>query len=132
MANQSNINLESMLKTGTILRGTYRIDGHLSSGSFGNTYVATHIYLNEKYAIKEFFMNGVTQRATDTNCVEVSNQANLDEFNQQLEKFKKEARRLRILHDDHIVRVHDLFEENGTAYYVMDHVEPSILLASQR
>lgn len=123
MANQSNINLESMLKTGTILRGTYRIDGHLSSGSFGNTYVATHIYLNEKYAIKEFFMNGVTQRATDTNCVEVSNQANLDEFNQQLEKFKKEARRLRILHDDHIVRVHDLFEENGTAYYVMDYVD---------
>ena len=123
MANQSNINLDSMLKTGTVLRGTYRIDGHLSSGSFGNTYVASHIYLNEKYAIKEFFMNGVTQRAADTNCVEVSNHANHDEFNQQLEKFKKEARRLRGLHDDHIVRVHDLFEENGTAYYVMDYID---------
>lgn len=123
MANLDNINLESMLKTGTVLRGTYRIDGHLSSGSFGNTYVATHIYLNEKYAVKEFFMNGVTQRATDTNCVEVSNQANLDEFNQQLEKFKKEARRLRSLQDDHIVRVHDLFEENSTAYYVMDYID---------
>lgn len=123
MANLENVNLESMLKTGTVLRGTYRIDGHLSSGSFGNTYVASHIYLNEKYAIKEFFMNGVTQRAADTNCVEVSNHANHDEFNQQLEKFKKEARRLRGLHDDHIVRVHDLFEENGTAYYVMDYID---------
>lgn len=123
MANQNNINQDSMLRKGTVLRGTYRIDGHLSSGSFGNTYVASHIYLNEKYAIKEFFMNGVTQRAADTNCVEVSNHANHDEFNQQLEKFKKEARRLRGLHDDHIVRVHDLFEENGTAYYVMDYID---------
>lgn len=123
MANQNNINQDSMLRKGTVLRGTYRIDGHLSSGSFGNTYVASHIYLNEKYAIKEFFMNGITQRAADTNCVEVSNHANHDEFNQQLEKFKKEARRLRGLRDDHIVRVHDLFEENGTAYYVMDYID---------
>lgn len=123
MTNQNNINPESMLKTGTVLRGTYRIDGYLSSGGFGNTYVATHINFNEKYAIKEFFMKGVTQREGNTSMISVSNSENVDEFNHQLEKFKKEARRLRTLSNDHIVRVHDLFDDNGTAYYVMDYID---------
>ncbi len=123
MANQNNINPESMLRTGTVLRGTYRIDGYLSSGGFGNTYLATHVNFNEKYAIKEFFMKGVTQREGNTTEVSVSNSENVDEFNHQLEKFKKEARRLRTLNNDHIVRVHDLFDDNGTAYYVMDYID---------
>ena len=76
MTDQNNINPESMLKTETVLRGTYRIDGYLSSGSFGNTYLASHVHLEEKYAIKEFFMNGVTQREKDANYVSISNQAN--------------------------------------------------------
>ena len=38
-------------------------------------------------------------------------------------KFRKEAERLYDLHNDHIVRVHDLFEENNTVYYVMDYID---------
>ncbi len=123
MASQFNINLESMLKTGTVLHGTYRIDGYLSSGGFGNTYVATHTFLGTKCAIKEFFMKGVTQRTGNTSMVSVSNSENVDEFTHQLEKFKKEAQRLCTLDNINIVKVHDLFEENGTAYYVMDYIE---------
>ena len=123
MANQNNINQDSMLKTGTVLRGTYRIDGHLSSGGFGNTYVATHILFGSKLAIKEFFMKGVNQRLDNTCGVRVSNSENVDEFNHQLEKFKKEACRLHDLDNKNIVKVHDLFEENGTAYYVMDYID---------
>lgn len=123
MANTNNINQDSMLKTGTVLHGTYRIDDYLSSGGFGNTYVATHILFGSKLAIKEFFMRGVTQRAGDTCKVCVSNNENLEEFKQQLEKFKKEARRLHDLDNKNIVKVHDLFEENGTAYYVMDYID---------
>ena len=121
MAKQDNINMESMLKVGTVLHGTYRIDSYLSSGGFGNTYVATHINFNEKYAIKEFFMKGVNERDGNT-AVSVSNNEKVTEFTEQLEKFKKEARRLRKLNNDHIVRVYDLFDENGTAYYVMDYI----------
>ena len=33
------------------------------------------------------------------------------EFEEQREKFKKEVRRLRKLKNEHIVKVHDLFEE---------------------
>lgn len=120
---QQEINNTSMLKVGTILRGTYRIDSYLSSGGFGNTYVATNIEFEERVAIKEFFMKGVTQRDDNQTTVSVSNAENSNSFLEQKEKFKKEARRIRQLKSEHIVSVHDLFEENGTAYYVMDYVE---------
>jgi len=110
-----------MLKVGTILHGTYRIDSYLSSGGFGNTYVATNIEFDERVAIKEFFMRGVTQRDENQTTVSVSNSENTNSFFEQREKFKKEARRIRQLHNEHIVAFHDLFEENGTAYYVMDY-----------
>ena len=112
-----------MLRVGTILHGTYRIDSYLSSGGFGNTYVATNIEFDERVAIKEFFMKGVTQRDDNQTTVSVSNSENTNGFFEQREKFKKEARRIRQLHNEHIVAVHDLFEENGTAYYVMDYVD---------
>jgi len=112
-----------MLSIGTILRGIYRIDSYLSSGGFGNTYVATNIEFDERVAIKEFFIRGVTQRDNNQTTVSVSNSENQDSFLQQREKFKKEARRIRQLNSPHIVKVHDLFEENGTAYYVMDFID---------
>ena len=120
---QDPINNQSMLKVGTILHGTYRIDSYLSSGGFGNTYVATNIEFEERVAIKEFFMKGVTQRDENQTTVSVSNAENHNSFLEQKEKFKKEARRLRKLNNEYIVSVHDLFEENGTAYYVMDYVD---------
>ena len=120
---QESINNQSMLKVGTILHGTYRVDSYLSSGGFGNTYVATNIEFDERVAIKEFFMKGVTQREENQTTVSVSNSENTNSFLEQKEKFKKEARRLRKMQNEHIVAVHDLFEENGTAYYVMDYVD---------
>ena len=118
-----DINNQFMLRVGTILHGTYRIDSYLSSGGFGNTYIATNIEFDEKYAIKEFFMKGVTERDETSCLVSVSNANNYQQFEEQREKFKKEARRLRKLKNEHIVKVHDLFEENGTAYYVMDYID---------
>ena len=120
---QESINNQSMLKVGTILHGTYRIDSYLSSGGFGNTYVATNIEFDERVAIKEFFMKCVTQRDDNQTTVSVSNLENTNSFQEQKEKFKKEARRLRKLQNEHIVKVHDMFDENGTAYYVMDYVD---------
>ncbi len=120
---QEHINDQSMLRVGTILRGIYRIDSYLSSGGFGNTYVATNIEFDEKYAIKEFFMRGITERDNNQTTVSVSNTENINAFAEQKEKFKKEARRLRQLKNPHIVSVYDLFEENGTAYYVMDFID---------
>lgn len=112
-----------MLRVGAVLRGIYRIERYLSSGGFGNTYVAINIEFNERVAIKEFFISGINDRWKNSAAVSVSNGQNLELFEEQKEKFKKEARRIRRFNNPHIVRVHDLFEENGTAYYVMDYID---------
>ena len=130
--NQQEINNSSMLKKGTILRGIYRIDSYLSSGGFGNTYVATNIEFGERVAIKEFFMKGVTQRDGNQMTVSVSNAENTNSFLEQKEKFKKEARRIRQLKNEHIVAVYDLFDENETSYYVMDYVDGENLAERMR
>lgn len=115
---------QSLLPIGTLLQmGKYRVDKYLSSGGFGNTYVITNLQFEEQFAMKEFFMKGINERNDDNTTISVSNKTNRPQFEQQREKFKKEARRLRKLHNDHIVKVHDLFEENGTAYYVMDYID---------
>ena len=118
-----NTNNTILLPVGTILHGTYKIERYLSSGGFGNTYVVTNVQFGETRAIKEFYLKGICQREGDSTMVSVSNRENTVGFNQQCEKFKKEARRLRGLDNPHIVKVYDLFEENGTAYYVMDYVD---------
>ena len=123
------LNNQNMLQVGTILHGTYKIESYLSSGGFGNTYLAKNIEFDETYAIKEFFVKGVCQRDVNSTTISVSNAENTNSFEQQREKFKKEARRLRSLSNPHIVKVYDLFEENGTAYYVMDYVDGENLSA---
>ena len=118
------LDYQSLLPLGTLLQmGKYRVDKYLSSGGFGNTYVITNLQFEEQFAMKEFFMRGINERNEDNTTISVSNKTNRPQFEQQREKFKKEARRLRKLHNEHIVQVHDLFEENGTAYYVMDFID---------
>ena len=116
-----NIETRSMLPVGTLLQGgKYRIDRYLASGGFGNTYVVTNLYFEETCAMKEFFMKDLNLR--DNNTVTVSMPDKRSLFEAHREKFIKEARRLRKLHNKHIIQVHDLFEENGTAYYIMDFI----------
>lgn len=107
----------------TLQGGKYRIERVLGQGGFGNTYVGVNTVFNERVAIKEFFMRGLSLREGDQVTVSVSVPENKESFLQQKEKFKKEALRIRQLKNEHIVAVHDLFEENGTAYYVMDYVD---------
>ena len=107
----------------TLQMGKYRIERGLASGGFGNTYEVTNVEFEERMALKEFFMKGISERDDNSTTVSVSNTLNKGQFEAQKDKFKKEARRLRKLHNPHIVQVHDLFEENGTAYYAMDYID---------
>ena len=116
-------NMQHLQPNTTLQGGKYRIERVLGQGGFGNTYVGYNTEFEETVAIKEFFMKGVTERDETTCVVSVSNADNVQQFEEQREKFKKEARRLRKLKNEHIVKVHDLFEENGTAYYVMDFID---------
>ena len=112
------------LQPGTPLQGgKYVIKQVLGQGGFGNTYVATHTSFNETCAVKEFFMKGINERDEHSTMVRVSNSSNMADYEKQREKFKKEAMRLYRLTNQHIVKVHDLFDENGTTYYVMDYID---------
>lgn len=113
-----------LLPVGTMLcHGRYRIVRHLGSGGFGNTYEAVETSFNEKVAIKELFIKGTCGRAADSQEVSISLEENQRTFEQQKRKFRKEAQRLHELHNPHIVHVHDLFDDCGTSYYVMDYVD---------
>ena len=119
-----NDSMTMNLPNGTLLQsGKYRIERVLGQGGFGITYLATNTAFDETVAIKEFFWRGVNHREQEGSTVSVSNRENEQMFGEQLAKFRKEARRIRRLHNPHIIAVHDLFDENGTAYYVMDHVD---------
>ena len=109
----------------TLQGGKYRIERVLGQGGFGITYLAIQVTANRPVAIKELFIGGSGQAINDRrgNQVVVTNSANQQSFNQQKAKFKKEALRLANLNHPNLVKVHEFFEENGTAYYVMDYIE---------
>lgn len=116
----------------TLQSGRYTITKVLGEGGFGNTYIAYDNEVGSYVAVKEFYMQGVTERDETTSTVSVSNVSNYECFREQREKFKKEADRLRELENNNIVRVHDFFEENGTAYYVMDYIDGESLSARMK
>ncbi len=112
-----------LLKKGTLLQGgKYKIEKVLGQGGFGITYLATQINLNRKVAIKEFFMKDMCYREEDTNQVYyISSDRNfVDNFKN---KFIKEAQTISSLNHRNIIRIHDTFEENGTAYYAMEYID---------
>lgn len=112
-----------MLPMGTMLDERYRIVRYLASGGFGSTYVAEDIHLGEQVAVKEFFMRGINHRSPDGTTVEVSNDTNVPVFDGQLKKFRREAQRIYNLRNSHIIHVIDLFDANGTSYYVMELID---------
>lgn len=107
----------------TLQGGKYRIEKMLGQGGFGITYLAVQIGLDRKVAVKEFFMKELCERNESTSHVTLGTQGSKETVNRFREKFLKEARNIAKLNHPNIVRVIDIFEENGTAYYVMEYAE---------
>ena len=128
----AQIDQQQMLPMGAVLGNRYRIVKYLASGGFGNTYVAEDTHFGRQVAVKEFFMRGTNHRSADGTTVEVSNNANIPVFNSQMEKFRREAQRIFDLRNNHIIHVSDLFDANGTSYYVMDLVNGTSLAVQTR
>ena len=107
--------------------GKYRIIRYISSGGFGCTYEAWNIEMECNVAIKEFYMKDFCNRDSSSGHVTVATQSKVELVNRVRRKFTEEAQALFRMNHPNIVRVTDKFEENGTAYYVMDYVEGNSL-----
>lgn len=102
---------------------TYRIERVLGQGGFGITYLATDVTLEREVAIKEFFPKDYCARDQRNGHVLVSNPSNAKFVEQLKVKFLKEARNIVKFDNPYIIKIHAAFEENNTAYYVMDYIE---------
>lgn len=120
------------LRPGTILYGRYVVGKVLGQGGFGITYIGWNLALDRKVAIKEYFPAGQVMRDPGASCQLrwfTTPQAQWAQ-SEGLEKFMKEARKMsRVSHIPQVVQVYDLFQENGTAYIVMDFVKGCTLKA---
>ena len=112
------------LTEGTLLQGgKYRIEKTLGQGGFGITYLAMQSGLERHVAIKEFFMKDCCTRCDGSSRVTLGTEGMRGTVERFREKFMKEARNIARLKHPNIVQIIDVFEENGTAYYVMDYAE---------
>lgn len=112
------------LNPGSVLRaGTYRIDSVLGQGGFGITYLATDLTLERRVAIKEFFPKDFCDRDGSTSHVTLCTQSSYDFVDRLKAKFLKEARNIAKFDHPGIIKIHAAFEENNTAYYVMDFID---------
>ena len=116
------------LPNNTLLQGgKYKIVRFISSGGFGCTYEAEHILLKKRVAIKEFFVKDFCNRDETTSQISVGITSKTALVSKLKSKFIAEAQSLCSLEHPNIVHVFDVFEENGTAYYVMDYIDgPSL------
>ena len=115
------------LKPGTTLKnGKYKIIKMCGEGTFGKTYIAeskSDAKIPVKICIKEFFYkNGNYRDTTDGITVRTipSQEENMVEC---IKDFKREVKHLKRINSGYIVKVGDIFDENGTSYYTMQYLE---------
>ncbi|MBR2656093.1 MAG: serine/threonine protein kinase [Loktanella sp.] len=114
------------LKPGTkLLHGQYTIDSFLNAGGFGITYLARDS-LDRKIVIKECFPGAFCRRSRFV--VQARSRAHQNELKSIVRLFVQEARSLSKLDHPNIVGVHQVFEDNDTAYMALDFVEGLDLL----
>lgn len=116
------------LQSGTHLQeGRYRIMRTLGRGGFGITYLAMDEKDDNMVCIKEFFLKDFCARDNGLEVISVVSESARVNIERLKAKFVEEARKLKRLKHNNIVGAYDHFEENGTAYYVMEYIDGETL-----
>ena len=116
------------LQIGTILHERYEIKDILGAGGFGITYKAWDNTLQTEVCIKEYYPVGIANRAVAATLVSVYTNADEVSYRRGMQRFLREARGLaKLVSVKNIVNVHDYFEENNTAYMVMEYLKGKTL-----
>lgn len=113
------------LQPGTILHGKYLIGSMLGQGGFGITYIGWDLALNRKVAIKEYFPSSYVSRDSEASTFLqwYSSPQSQEARNMGKDLFLKEARKMnRVDSIPQVVHVQELFEDNQTAYIVMNYI----------
>lgn len=114
------------LQPGTkLLHGQYTITRFLNNGGFGITYLAKNS-LNRNVVIKECFPNAFCRRSKAT--VAARSRAHQSDLRLVVQLFVREAHNLAKIVHPNIVAVHQVFEDNGTAYMAIDYIDGLDLL----
>ena len=98
----------------------YEIEEILGQGGFGITYLAHDTNLDEDVAIKEYLPIEMAVREGNFSVHPVSEDHGKT-YQLGLERFIAEARTLTKFKHPNIVRVRNVFEDNNTAYMVMEY-----------
>ncbi|MFK7940971.1 MAG: serine/threonine protein kinase [Roseovarius sp.] len=109
-----------------LLYGQYTIEHHLIDGGFGMTYLARDS-LERRVVIKECFPSTICRRISGE--VRPRKPGYQDRFQTVIRSFLREALRMAKLDHPNIVKVHQVFQENNTAYIAMDFVDGMDLLS---
>ena len=109
--------------------GRYVVGASIGNGGFAITYVAKDLLLGIKVAIKEFFPSSFVTRSHlsgEKTVTAITNRSNFFEYGKR--RMLDEARTLaRFADEPCIVGVRDCFEENNTAYIVMEFIDGQTL-----
>ncbi len=118
------------LPPGTILNGKYVVGNSLGEGGFGITYMGLDKQLQMRVAIKEYYPLGNANRNnSQSNNVYTSTQSQTDQYDKGKERFMREAQSVaQFSGAQGVVNVKNYFEENNTAYIIMEYLEGENLL----
>ena len=116
---------DELLPGTKLFHGQYRISRFINCGGFGITYLAKDS-LDREVVIKECFSSTFCRR-TETR-VRARSQGTRDHMSKIVKSFLNEARSLASLTHPNIVGVHQVFEDNDTAYMALDYIRGSDLL----
>lgn len=111
------------LQPGTILGGRYNLGYAIGEGGFGITYIGMDERLETKVAVKEYYPTGMVTRIDMKEVEAIPTEKTRVMYANGKDKFLQEARTLAKFADEtSIVSVRDFFEENNTAYIVMEYL----------
>ena len=115
------------LADNTGLQDKYTILSVLNAGGFGITYLALDNPGSRYVVIKECMPDAYACRDMETGVVHPRNEQTAVNFSQSVSNSRQEASVLSQLNHPGIVQVFDMFDANGTCYYVMENIQGQTL-----